>query len=153
MDNSKIITIERDGKVFAILFKKSIKADGVRFLTPQNYTLQLGLIEHPGNHVIRTHAHNQKIKYHVDTTQEFLYIEKGQVRIDLLDMKGDFIKRVLLSAKDFILFVDGGHAIKILKKARILEIKQGPYPGDKLAKIFFDNYDPSKHTNHNKRSK
>lgn len=141
----------KKGKVIAHVFRSSLRSKGVSFLTPQDYTLQLGLIEHPSNYVIRSHAHNQKIKYHVDTTQEFLYIEKGEVQIDLLDMHGKFVERVILHGKDFVLFVWGGHAITVTKKARIIEIKQGPYPGDKLAKIFFDHYDSSKHAHNHKR--
>ena len=122
--------------VIALLFRRELKANGVKFLTPDDYTLQLGLIEHPTGKIIKDHIHNQAIKYRVDTTQEFLYIEKGKVRINLYTEKWKKIRSVILSGGDFILFVSGGHGLKILKKCRIIEVKQGPYPGDKKVKIF-----------------
>ena len=78
----KIITYNR--KTIAIIFPKKIEASGVRFLTPTEYTLQLGLIEQPKGKIIRNHIHRQDIKYKVDTTQEFLYIEKGKVKVKVL---------------------------------------------------------------------
>ncbi len=88
--------------------------------------------------MIKDHIHRQDIKYKVDTTQEFLYIEKGKVRVNLYNSKWKEIKKVILGAGDFVLFVSGGHGLKVLEDCRIIEIKQGPYPGDKLAKIYKD---------------
>jgi len=41
-----------------------------------------------------------------------------------------------LKAGDFMLSVAGGHAFSIEKGSRLIEVKQGPYPGDKRAKVF-----------------
>lgn len=131
-------TICFDNKVIAHIFYKKIKSEGVRFLTPDSYTLQLGLIEHPSGKNIRDHIHRQDIKYKVDTTQEFLYIEKGKVKVRLYSEKWDKIEEVILNKGDFILLISGGHGLEILKDCRIIEIKQGPYPGDKLAKLYRD---------------
>lgn len=129
--------IIKDGeKIVAIIYGKEIKADGVKFLTPIDYTLQLGLIEHPAGKVVRDHIHRQDIKYKVDTTQEFLYIEKGKVKVKLFSDKWDLLEEVILTGGDFVLFVGGGHGLEIIEDCRIIEIKQGPYPGDKCCKIF-----------------
>lgn len=130
--------IKYDRQTIALVFRHRLRAKGVNFLTPHNYTLQLGLIEHSAGKLIRDHIHRQDIKYKVDTTQEFLYIEKGKVRITLYNNHWQKIKAVILKKGDFILFVSGGHGLKILSECRIIEIKQGPYPGDKRAKIFRD---------------
>lgn len=131
-------TIKYRGKTIAHIFRKRLKSDGVTFLVPKDYTLQLGLLEHPANKVIKEHIHNQNIKYRVDTTQEFLYIERGKVLINFFSEDWKFLKRSILNKGDFVLFVSGGHGLKILKKSRIIEVKQGPYPGDKKAKIYRD---------------
>lgn len=130
-------------ETLAHIFRHSLKADGVKFLTPSDYSLQLGLIEHPTGKEIRDHIHRQDIKYKVDTTQEFLYIESGSVEVTLYTNIWKVVKQTVLNAGDFILFVSGGHGLKVLKKCRIIEIKQGPYPGDKDAKIYRD--EPSSH--------
>ena len=137
MTNS-IETIKHKDQTIALIFRHSIKADGVKFLTPVDYTLQLGLIEHQKGHVIKDHIHRQDITYKVDTTQEFLYIEKGRVFIKLYSNHWKPVGEVILKAGDFILFVSGGHGLKILQDCRIIEIKQGPYPGDAHAKIYKD---------------
>lgn len=129
-------TIGFNNKIIALIFYNNIKANGVRFLTPETYTLQLGLIEHPKGKIIKNHIHRQDIKYNVDTTQEFLYIEKGKVKIKFFSENWVLVDEVVLKAGDFVLFVSAGHGLEVLEKCRIIEIKQGPYPGDKFAKLF-----------------
>lgn len=128
--------IKTGKQIIALVFRHRLKANGVRFLTPSDYTLQLGLIEHPAGKMVRDHIHRQDIKYKVDTTQEFLYIEKGKVRVNLYTSKWKEVRKVILGTGDFVLFVGGGHGLKVLEDCRIIEVKQGPYPGEKLAKIF-----------------
>lgn len=123
-------------KLIAIVFRKSIKAKGVRFLTPAFHTLQLGLIEHPDRFNVKDHIHNQSIKYKVDTTEEFLYIEKGRIKLKLFSDNWILIKEIILEKGDFVLLISGGHGLEVLSKCRLIEVKQGPYPGDKKAKIF-----------------
>lgn len=134
----EIKTISYKKKPIAHVFFHRIKAHGVRFLTPVSYTLQLGLIEHPSGKIIRDHIHRQDIKYKVDTTEEFLYIEKGKVKVKLFSPKWEELEGVTLKSGDFILFVSGGHGLEIKEDCRIIEIKQGPYPGDKRAKLFHE---------------
>jgi hypothetical protein len=136
MKETKII--KKKGKIIAIVFKKSIRTDGVKFLTPQNYTLQLGLLEHPKGKILKDHMHNPEIKYNVDTTQEFLYVEKGKVRVKFFDDGWNLVAQEILTPGDFMLHVSGGHGFEILEKCRMIEVKQGPYPGEKSAKIYRD---------------
>ncbi len=133
-------------QIIAHIFSHEIKAEGVKFLSPDSYTLQLGLIEHPSGKIVKDHIHRQDIQYQVDTTQEFLYIEKGQVKIKLFSNEWEELGEFILSAGDFVLLVSGGHGLEVVEDCRIIEIKQGPYPGDQNAKIFRDiqagNYPP-----------
>jgi hypothetical protein len=41
-----------------------------------------------------------------------------------------------LSTGDFLIFFKGGHSVEMLEKSRLIEVKQGPYPGDNAAKSF-----------------
>jgi len=130
---------DKNNNIIALFYPKKIKANGtVRFLTPPNYPLQIGLIEHNKKKIIPPHIHRD-LYYDVNTTQEFLYVEKGKnIKVILYDSKWGEVKKIFLSSGDSILFVSGGHSLKIPKGCRIFEVKQGPYPGDKLAKIFKD---------------
>jgi hypothetical protein len=129
--------IKYHNKTLAWFFSKNLKADGVKFLTPSYYPLQVGLLEHRKGKIVKPHIHRD-LKYKVDTTQEFLYMERGIADVLIYNRQWKKIKGVRLTKGDFILFVGGGHSLNIHKNTRIIEIKQGPYPGDKKAKIFKD---------------
>lgn len=130
------IIIRNKGKIIALIFKKSLKAKGVSFLTPPDYTLQVGLLNHSKGTVIRDHIHNPEARYWVDTTQEFLYLEKGKVKVKFFDDAWNLVAEEILTEGDFILHVSGGHGFEVLEKSRMIEVKQGPYPGEKFAKIY-----------------
>lgn len=132
----EIIEIKKNNTLYALVFSHQIKSDGVRFLTPPNYSLQLGLIEHPKGKKIRKHFHNPDIVHEIPSTQEFIYIEYGKVKVTIYDGTWSIVDEVILCGGDFILHVHGGHGFEILENCRMIEIKQGPYPGDLLAKIF-----------------
>lgn len=129
-------TIKYKGKILAHIFRNSLRAEGVRFLTPDSYSLQLGLLEHKRGVVLKSHQHNPDVKYKVDTTQEFLYVEKGEVKVTYYSNDWKKVRTFVLKKGDFILHVDGGHGFEMLKKSRLIEVKQGPYPGEKAAKIY-----------------
>lgn len=133
-----IHTITDKGKTLCHVFSHTIRADGVRFLSPNEYTLQLGLIEHPSGKVIRDHIHNPEIKYKVDTTQEFLYLEKGKVKAKIFNDNFDLVEEVIMEAGDFLLHVAGGHGFEVIEECRLIEIKQGPYPGPEHVKKYRD---------------
>jgi len=125
-----------DGEqLIAIVIPSDLEAHGVKFITPQNFPFQVGLLAHPANAVLKAHSH-KKLKIETDIFQEILIIQEGQVEVDLYDMNNKLLTSVVLNSGDSILFVDGGHGVRILDDARILEVKQGPYPGDENAKIF-----------------
>ena len=134
---SDIIEIKSDSnEVIALFFPKDIQVNGIRFLSPPSYPLQIGLLEHPLGRLVPPHIHRD-LHYNVNTTQEFIYVEKGEnIEITVYTKEWVEIKKLNLSAGDSILFVGGGHSLNIPKGCRIFEVKQGPYPGDKEAKIF-----------------
>ncbi len=137
----EILEIRKNEKLFALVFNHMIKSPGVRFLTPSEYSLQLGLIEHPKGKKIRKHVHNPEIKHEITSTQEFIYVEYGKEKVKIYEDNWTLVDEVILSGGDFILHVHGGHGFEILEDCRMIEIKQGPYPGDFLAKIFDKNDD------------
>jgi len=128
--------IEKNGQIFAIIIRRQYRPDGVNFLTPDDYTLQLGLIGHPKGRHIRDHIHNPHIHYQVDTTQEFLYLESGKIKATIYDYGWNVIKEVVLNQGDILLQISGGHGFDVLEPTYLIEIKQGPFPGDKLMKFY-----------------
>lgn len=128
--------IEGNGMLYAMVFRHSLSVgDGVRFLTPNDYPLQLGLIERKQGYSFRPHIHND-FRYEVNTTQEFLYVEHGRIRAKIYDHAWQVIAETELGPGDFLLSVAGGHSFDVLEDVRLVEVKQGPYPGDSYAKRF-----------------
>ena len=127
--------ITHNGKILAIVFSKNLPVDGVRFLTPNDYPLQIGLMEHKAGKNVPLHIHRD-MKYNVTTTQEFLYVIKGSAEVTIATLEWETVEKFKLKAGDFVLFVSGAHGVDIKKGSRLIEVKQGPYPGDKYAKRF-----------------
>jgi len=133
----EITIVEKDGRVYAKFFSRNLEADGVRFLTEPTAPLQLGLIEYPAGKGSGAHRHSDG-PYDVRSFSEFLYIEKGRVVVKIYDDDWNVIHEQEVGAGDFLLFLDGGHSVEAVENCRILEVKQGPYPGDSEAKMYPD---------------
>lgn len=111
--------------IFAHIIKISNK-NGVNFPTPKEITQQVGILNHKKGHIINPHIHfknPRKITY----TTEVLIILEGKIRVDFFDKKKNYLFSKKLNKNNIIIFVDGGHGFEILQKAKIIEVKQGPY--------------------------
>ena len=72
----------RDGDaVMALILRRDYKADGIKFLTPDSYSQQLGYMNRPEGYVIKPHVHNLALR-EVHYTNEVLFIKSGKVRVD-----------------------------------------------------------------------
>lgn len=134
--------IQKNGQVYAIVIRGQYRPEGVNFLTPDSYTLQLGLIGHPAGRKIKDHIHNPHIHYEVDTTQEFIYVESGRIRATIYDFDWEVVDTIELGKGDVILQVSGGHGFEVIEPCYLIEVKQGPFPGDKLMKYYRENVIP-----------
>jgi hypothetical protein len=107
----------------------SIK-DGIEFLTPDNYSQQLGFMDRPVGYSIPPHVHNPVVR-EVVWTQEVLFIKSGKVRVDFYDRNKKYLKSMILEMGDIILLAGGGHGFEMLEKSEMIEVKQGPYCQEK----------------------
>jgi hypothetical protein len=117
-------------ELLAIIVRSNYSAEGITFFTPDNFSQQVGYMNRPARYKIKPHFHN-KIRREVFNTQEVLLIKRGQIRIDLYNSNLTFCESAILNAGDVILLVSGGHGIEMIKSSEIIEIKQGPYSGDR----------------------
>jgi hypothetical protein len=107
----------------------SIK-EGIEFLTPDNFSQQLGFMNRPVGYKIPPHVHNPVVR-EVIWTQEVLFIKSGKVRVDFYDKNKNYLESVILVKGDVILLAGGGHGFEMLEKSEMIEVKQGPYCADK----------------------
>ena len=124
-----------DGICLAIIVRNSYRSDGIKFFTPNNFSQQLGYMNRPTGYRIEPHVHNH-IQKEVRQTQEVLFIRKGKLRIDFYKENMKYLESRILESGDVILLSGGGHGIEILQHSEILEVKQGPYQGEKDKKRF-----------------
>jgi len=114
-------------KLIAIIIKPNkISKKGANFLTPNNFTQQLGIINYSKNHFIEPHKH---IKYlrKVYRTSEVLLINKGILRVDFYNKKKKYLSSRILKKGDIIFLHESAHGFKVIKNCSIIEVKQGPY--------------------------
>ncbi len=87
-------------------------------------------MKHPQGKIITAHVHND-VQREVLQTKETLFIKKGVLRVDFYTDKQDYLRSTLLTAGDVILLANGGHGFEVLEPLEMVEVKQGPYAGDK----------------------
>lgn len=133
MSSHEIVRFKK--KVIAIIIRKNVKVEGIKFYSPQNYPFQIGFHNRPAQTVLKPHFHPPH-NFFIKSNQEVLFILKGKIKISLYNQENKYLASKVLTTGDSILFVSGGHGVKFLQKSKIFEVKQGPYPGDKKAKVF-----------------
>ncbi len=121
--------------IHAIIVRADFCQDGIVFFTPDEFSQQLGYMNRPSGYVIPPHVHNLVTRA-VQYTSETLFIRVGVVRVDFYDDDRVYLESRVLRAGDVILLSGGGHGLKVLERAEIVEVKQGPYLSD-LDKIRF----------------
>lgn len=121
----------KEGKLhLATIIKNSFYKEGIEFFTDDDSSQQLGYMNRPQGYVIAPHRHNL-VAREVHFTQEVLFIKSGKVRVDFYNNEQQYIKSSLLATGDVILLADGGHGFKMIETSEIIEVKQGPYCGER----------------------
>jgi hypothetical protein len=118
-----------DEKIISIIIKHSFSKEGIEFITPNDFSQQLGYMKRPKGYIIPPHVHNLALR-EVFYTQEVLYIKSGKVRVDFYNDAKEYIESKILEKGDVILLAAGGHGFEMLEQSEIIEVKQGPYCGD-----------------------
>ena len=134
-------SIEHEGNLLAILIRKSFRAEGIEFFTPNELSQQVAYMNHPADYEIQSHVHNAVLR-EVKLTQEVLVIRSGKVRVDIYTESREYLESRILEEGDVILLVAGGHGFQMLEASEIIEVKQGPYAGD-LDKTRFESVSPN----------
>jgi mannose-6-phosphate isomerase-like protein (cupin superfamily) len=122
--------IKFNNELWAIIVRDSFDKSGISFFTDNESSQQLAFMKHPEGKVIQPHIHNP-VPRAVDYTQEVLIIKSGKLRVDFYDHeKVKFDSRILVKG-DVILLSKGGHGFEVLEDITMIEVKQGPYMGDR----------------------
>jgi len=116
--------------LLAIIIRAGFDQDGISFFTPPEFSQQLAYMKRPAGYAIAPHFHNPIIR-EVEYTQEVLFIKRGRVRVDFYEEDRTHLESRQLCRGDVILLAHGGHGFEMLEESEIIEVKQGPYAGEK----------------------
>jgi hypothetical protein len=117
-------------KLLAIIIRSNFQKEGIEFFTPNDFSQQLAYMNRPAGYRIAPHVHN-KVQREVFYTQEVLFIKKGKVKIDFYDDSKNYIDTRILETGDVILLASGGHGFEMLEQTEMIEVKQGPFAGER----------------------
>jgi mannose-6-phosphate isomerase-like protein (cupin superfamily) len=114
----------------AIIILAEFREPGIHFFTPNTLSQQLAYMQHPAGKVIQPHVHNP-VPRQVDYTQEVLLLKRGRLRVDFYTNNQEYLESRILGEGDVILLIQGGHGFEVLEEVEMIEVKQGPYVGDR----------------------
>lgn len=134
--------IEYNGQLLGVIIRTEYNKEGIAFFTPDDFSQQLGYMNRPKDYVIPPHVHNI-VERKVDLTQEVLFVKSGKVRVDFYDNNKNYLKSRILVKGDIVLLAHGGHGFKMIEPTEMIEVKQGPYCGEK-DKVRFETVDDTK---------
>ena len=121
-----IENITCDGQTIAIIVNHDDHVDGIEFLSPNDFSLQLGHMHRLAGHQVAPHIHNP-VRRHTVGTQEVLFVKKGVIRVDFYSFDQKYLESRQLSAGDVIMLAGAGHGIEVIEDATIVEVKNGPF--------------------------
>ena len=117
-------------KLLSVIVRREFEKEGIEFFTPDTFSQQIGYMKRPVNYVIPPHTHNA-VKRDVHFTQEVLLIKSGKIRVDFYDDEQNYLESRVLFPGDVVLLAYGGHGFEMLEESEIIEVKQGPYAGER----------------------
>jgi mannose-6-phosphate isomerase-like protein (cupin superfamily) len=122
--------IRHDDVLLAIIVSGDFSDPGIHFFTTGELSQQLAYMRHPAGKIIPPHVHNP-VPREVQYTQEVLVIKRGKLRVDFYDEQQRYLESRILRAGDVILLAVGGHGFEVLEEIEMVEVKQGPYAGER----------------------
>jgi len=137
-----IESIKNNEITLGIIIYNNYKKEGIDFFTPDDFSQQLGYMNRPKGYIIEPNTHNH-VERQITLTQEVLIIKKGKVRVDFYDSDQIYLESRVLVTGDIVLLANGGHGFEMLEQSEIIEVKQGPYCGEK-DKVRFNQVDKNK---------
>lgn len=122
--------IFHNDRLQAIIIPSTFNAPGVHFFTPPELSQQLAYMRHPAGMEIPPHLHSP-VAREVNFTQEVLFVRSGRLRVDFYDDERNYLQSRILEGGDTILLAAGGHGFEVLEELEMIEVKQGPYTGER----------------------
>ena len=122
--------ISYNDELLATIVYGSFQSDGIHFFSEEKNSQQVVFIKHPSGKVVQAHIHNSVERAIYDTT-EVLILRKGKLRVNFYAAGNEFLMSRFLQKDDLIILLKGGHGFDVIEDVEMIEVKQGPYLGDR----------------------
>lgn len=120
-----------------IVIRENDFVSGRQEIIPADNFLQCCTLNLPAGHTFKPHKHIWKQSDQLIIAQESWIVLKGRVRCKFYDLNDILLADPVLNAGDASFTLQGGHTYVILEDStRVLEMKTGPYHGQKMDKVF-----------------
>jgi hypothetical protein len=129
-----------NGTIYALIVRNNFHKDGISFLTDGHGLLEMGYMSHPAGYIVVPHYHPPFLRQ-TQGTQEVIFLKSGSMRVDFYSDQNKCIGSRELAGGDWIVLLAGGHGIDLLEPSVLIEVKNGPYAGDKDKIRFKPNQD------------
>ncbi|MBI1826784.1 MAG: hypothetical protein HY287_15245 [Planctomycetes bacterium] len=127
--------VDTDQRPLACIVYASHKPPITEFVTPTDWTQQVGFVVYRAGTSIPRHRH-LPIQRKIIGTGEVLVVRKGHCEVELYADGGILIAQRELHVGDVLILIAGGHGFHMIEDTVLLEIKQGPYTGLTEKKYF-----------------
>lgn len=115
--------------VLARFIRSDEQKDGLNFFSADNEYIQVGTWSYEKGKQLPAHIHNI-VNRVVPRTCEVLYVISGSIEAHIFDESSTEIASPHVRAGDILILLAGAHGYRILEDGtKVLEVKNGPYPG------------------------
>lgn len=124
------VEIISDGETpLAYIVDPNWRPDKTEFLTPDDFTQQIGMIVYGAGQHIVPHVHIP-VERRISGTTECVIVRQGLCEIDIYNSDCELITTRSLAKGAIILLLSGGHGFRMIEDTVLFEVKQGPYVGN-----------------------
>jgi len=115
--------------ILSIVIRGEDWEEGLNFVSSDEDCQQVGIWGYGKGQRLAPHIHLVAPRG-VLRTQEVIFVKDGRIRADIYTEKEELLESVELKTGDTIILLNGGHGYEILDdNTKVLEVKNGPYPG------------------------
>jgi anti-sigma factor ChrR (cupin superfamily) len=134
MSGIRFEVVELDGVRYAEVIWAGSTTPKTRFCSPDDNSLQFGLLAHEAGFIEPAHYHKSVERKITNLTQMFV-VQKGKIAIDFFTPQGKRFREVVVGVGDAVLLIDGAHSIRVLEDMQCVSVKQGPFLGVEYDKV------------------
>ena len=134
MSGIQFEVIELDGIRYAEVIWATSTVSKTRFCSPDDGSLQFGLLAHEAGFVEAAHYHKPVERKIMNLAQMFV-VQKGSIAIDFFTPAGKKFREIVVGVGDAVLLIDGAHSLRVLEDMQCVSVKQGPFLGMEHDKV------------------